>query len=104
MCGGCRTIAEVEDEFSQFLDDASEDIMASAATLDSVARLGPNRANPKWCAKARTQGKGKVKQLVLGISVKCKQVSWAASLEPIQATTLASAMCSKTSHCFLGGS
>eukprot|EP00035_Acanthoeca_spectabilis_P009413 m.166975 g.166975 ORF g.166975 m.166975 type:complete len:614 (+) comp14718_c0_seq2:47-1888(+) len=68
------TIAEVEDEFSQFLDDASEDIMASAATLDSVARLGPNRANPKWCAKAGTQGKGKVKQLVLGISVKCKQL------------------------------
>jgi len=63
-----------EDEFTMMLDDASEDITASAGTLDAVPRLGPNRANPKWCAKARAAGKIKVKRVVLGISIKCKEL------------------------------
>lgn len=43
-------------ELNLKIDEAIEDLTASAAILDSVPRLGSRRANPKWCLKTRNEG------------------------------------------------
>eukprot|EP00040_Diaphanoeca_grandis_P009431 m.48799 g.48799 ORF g.48799 m.48799 type:complete len:702 (-) comp20859_c0_seq1:510-2615(-) len=61
-------------EWDLFLEDSSEDLTASAELLDTVARLGPKKTSPKWCAKKLKETRVEVRQQVLGIAAKCKNV------------------------------
>ena len=56
------------------IDDACDDLTTSAGTLDSVARLGARRSNPKWCEKTRNVTRKAAHKQVLGIAVMSKRL------------------------------
>eukprot|EP00729_Bicosta_minor_P008552 gene8552-13322_t len=61
-------------ELNLKIDEAIEDLTASAAILDSVPRLGSRRANPKWCLKTRNEGRKAAQKQLIGVATVCKRL------------------------------